>query len=159
MDGIVGAYESSFKVWYTSFIPKRIRASKWLVGKSEPLLVGEKVENDISSSWTVGKVVVSLEPGRDGIPRRPEMEYYSPGESFAQKQITDKAARSLVKLLNVEDSTWKKVKKLIKAIKDDKIDVNLVKSNQVTVENTRKSFKSNSELRSKIKLWLDMELT
>ena len=51
------------------------------------------------------------------------------------------------------------VEKLIKTIKDNKIDVNLVKSNQVTVENARKKLKSNSELRSKIKLWLDMKLT
>ena len=65
MDKIVGAYESFFEVWNTSLIPKMMRASKWSVGRSEPLLVGDivyfkKVENDISSSWTVGKVV-SLE--------------------------------------------------------------------------------------------------
>ena len=62
MDKIVGAYESFFKVWNMSLIPKMMRASKWSVGRSEPLLVGDivyfkKVENDISSSWTVEKVV------------------------------------------------------------------------------------------------------
>ena len=51
-----------------------MKASKWSVRRSEPLLVGDivyfkKVGNDISSSWIVGKVV-SLELGRDGIPRR-----------------------------------------------------------------------------------------
>ena len=73
MDGIIGAYESFFKVWNTSLIPKMMKASKWSSGRSEPLLVGDivyfkKVDNDISSSWTVGKVV-SIELGRDGIPR------------------------------------------------------------------------------------------
>ena len=153
IDKIVGVYESFFEVWNTSLIPEMMRASKWSVGRSEPLLVGDivyfkKIENDISSSWTVGKVV-SLELGRDGIPRRVEVEYHNLGKFFAQKHITDRAARSLVKLFNVEDSTWK----------EDKTDVNLTKSNQTTVENARKRLKSNSELGSKIGLWLDKKLT
>ena len=111
MDKIVGAYESFFKVWNTSLIPKMMKASKWSAGRSEPLLVGDivyfkKIENDISSSWTVGKVV-SLELGRDGIPRRAEVEYHNLSKFFAQKHITDRAARSLVKLFNIEDLTWK----------------------------------------------------
>ena len=67
MDKIIGAYGSFFEVWNISLIPKMMRASKWSAGKSEPLLVGEKVGNDISSSWTVVKVI-SLEFGRDEIP-------------------------------------------------------------------------------------------
>ena len=98
--------------------------------------------------------VVSIELGRDGIPRRAEVEYHNPGGSFTQKQITDRAARSLVKLFNIEDSTWKEdmqeVEKVIKAMKEDKTDVNLIKSNQATMENTRKRLKTNSELGSKI---------
>ena len=106
MDEIVGAYESFFEVWNTSLNPKMMRASKWLVGRSEPLLVGEKVKNDIFSSWTVVKIV-SLEFRIDGIPKRAEVEYYNPSKFFAQKQITDRAAESLVKLFNEEDSTCK----------------------------------------------------
>ena len=69
MDKIVGAYESFFEIWNTSLIPKMMRASMWSVSRSEPLLVGDivyfkKVENYISSSWTIGKVV-SLELERD----------------------------------------------------------------------------------------------
>ena len=77
-----------------------------LVGRSESLLVGEKVQNDISSIWTVGRVI-SIEFGRDGIPKRAKVEYYNPSKFFAQKQITDRAAESLVKLFNEEDSTCK----------------------------------------------------
>ena len=89
--------------------PEMMKASKWSAGRSEPLLVGDivyfkKVGNDISSYWNVGKVV-SIKLGRDGIPRRAEVEYHNPGTSFAKKQITDRAARSLVKLFNIEDST------------------------------------------------------
>ena len=53
----------------------------------------------------------------------------------------------------------KEVEKVIKAMKEDKTDVNLTKSNQTTVENARKRLKSNSELGSKIGLWLDKKLT
>ena len=89
MDGIANAYESFFK---------------WSAGRSEPFLMGEKVENDISCSCTVGKVV-SFELERDGIPRRAEVEFQNSGESFTWNQITDKAARSLVKLFREEEST------------------------------------------------------
>ena len=51
------------------------------------------------------------------------------------------------------------VERVIKAMKEDKTDVNLIKSNQATMENARKRLKSNSELRSKIGLWLDKKLT
>ena len=100
MDKIFGAYESFFEVWNTSLIPKMMRASKWSVGRSEPLLVGDivyfkKVENDISSSWIVGKVV-SIEFGRDGTPRRAEVKYYNPGDFFAK--VANKAVKGLVRL-------------------------------------------------------------
>ena len=97
MDKIVGAYESFFEVWNTSFIPKMMKASKWSAGRSEPLLVDDivcfrKVKNDIFSSCTVGKVV-SLKFGRDSIPSRAEDEYNNPGESLTKKQIINRAAR------------------------------------------------------------------
>ena len=97
MDKIVGAYKNFFEVWNISLIPKMMRASKCSAGRSEPLLVGDivyfkKAENDISSFWTVGRVA-NLELRRDGILKRAEDEYYNPGKFFAQKQITDRAAR------------------------------------------------------------------
>ena len=88
-----------------------------------------------------------------------EVEYHNSGGSFAKKHITDRAVRSLVKLFNEEDSTWKEVEKVIKALKEDKTNVNLDKSNLVTVENAKKWLKSNSEFGSKIELWLYKELT
>ena len=124
-----------------------MKASKWTVSRSEPLLVGDivyfkKVENNISSSWTVGKVV-SIKLGRDGTPRKAEVKYHNPGDFFAK--VTNRAVKGLVKLTNVEDMVEVK-----KAIKADKTDVNLTKSNQSTVENMRKRSKFNSDLSSKI---------
>ena len=62
----------------------------------------------------------------------------------------------MVKLFNEEDSTCKEVEKVIK---EDKTNTNLDKSNLVTVENTKKRLKSDSEFGSKIGLWLDQNLT
>ena len=81
---------------------------------------------------------------RDGILKRAEDKYHDPGKSFAKRQIADRAARSLVKSLYIEDSTWKEdmqeVEEVIKSIKDVKTDV-----------------ESNFEFGSKIGLWLDRE--
>ena len=160
IDKIVGVYESFFEVWNTSLISETMKAPKWLVNLFESLLVGDivyfkKIEDDVSSSWIVGKVV-SLESGGDGIPRRAEVEYHNLSKFFAQKHITDRAARSLVKLFNIEDLTWKDDMAEVERVKTD---VNLTKSNQTTVENARKRLKSNSELGSMIGLWLDKKLT
>ena len=159
MDEIVDVFESIFEEWNMSLVPKTMKASKWTVSRSEPLLVGDivyfkKVKKNISSSWTIGKVV-SIKLGRDGTPRKAEVKYHNPGDFFAK--VTNRAVKGLVKLSNVEDMV--EVKKVTKALKEDKTDVDLNKSNQATVENARKRSKSNSELGSKIGLWLDKKLT
>ena len=50
------------------------------------------------------------------------------------------------------------VEKVVKSIKDVKTDVNPTNSNQATMENASKRLKSNSELGSKIGLWLDKKV-
>ena len=75
---------------------------EWSDSRPEPFLMGKKVGNDISRSCTVGKVV-SFELERDGIPRIAEIEFQNFGEFFTQNQITDIAARSLVKLFYARD--------------------------------------------------------
>ena len=118
-----------------------------------------KGKKNIFSSCGVGKAV-GLKFGRDSIPSRAEDEYNNPRESFAKKHITNRAAERLVKLLNIKDLTLKedmqKVEKVIKAIKDDKTDVNLMKSIQATMENAKKRLKSDSEFGSKIGLLLKL---
>ena len=141
LDEVVDVFESIFKEWNMSLIPKTMKASKQTVCRSEPLLVGDivyfkKVENNISSSWTVGKVV-SIKLGRDGTPRRAEVKYHNPGDFFAK--VANKAVKGLVKLSNIEDMVEVK-----------KAGINPNKSNQAAVENARRRSKFNSELSSKI---------
>ena len=91
-----------------------------LVGRSESLLVGEKVQNDISSVWTVERVV-NIELKGDGISKEAGVEYYNLGEFFAQKQITDRIVESLVKLFNKKKTQpgktiWKRLRKFLRLV-------------------------------------------
>ena len=103
----------------------------------------------------MGKVV-SLESGWDGIQRRAEVEYHNLGKFFGQKHITDRPVKSLVKLFNVKDLTWKDNVAEVKRVKSD---ADLTESNQATVESAKERPKSNSDPGSKIKHWLDKKLT
>ena len=139
IDKTVGIFDNFFEIWNTSLISDTMKAPKWLLDLFESLVVGDivyfkKIENDVSSPWIVGKVI-SLESGGDGIPRRAEVEYHNLGKFFGQKHITDRAVKSLVKLFNVKDLTWKDDMAEVKRVKTD---VDLTESNQTTVENARK---------------------
>ena len=74
----------------------------------------------MSSDWTVGKVD-EVEVSKDGVVRRCNIKYQNSNESFPR--FTDRAARSLVKLMNIDDTCWRQdmdlVEKLIKELKDE----------------------------------------
>ena len=72
------------------------------------ILYFKKVENDISSSCIVGRVI-GLKLERDKISKRAEVEYHNSGKPFAKKQITNRPVRSLVKLSYMEHSTLKEI--------------------------------------------------
>ena len=65
------------------------------------------MENDLSSSWTVGKIL-DVVLGRDGQVRRATVQYQNPGEEFNVKRTTDRAARSLIRLFHIDDQNWAK---------------------------------------------------
>ena len=114
LDKVAGAYKSLFKC---------------SAGKSEPVLMDDvayfkRAEDDISSSWTVGKAM-SLELRRDGISKRAEDKYHNFGKFFVKRQIVDGAARSLLRLFNTKDSTLKEVEKVVKPSKDFKANIDL----------------------------------
>ena len=113
----------------------------------------KKIEKDVSSPWIVGRVVI-LKSGRDGIQRRAEVEYHNLGKFFGQKHITDRAVKSLVKLFNVKDLTWKDNVAEVKRVKSD-ADL----AEQVTVKIGKERSKFNPDPGFKIKHWLDKKLT
>ena len=71
-------YSTFFKIWNTTMVPKLMKQSKWFDSKSE-LLIGHivyfrKVEGELSSRLTVGKVVDTLK-SKDQLVRRAEIQY------------------------------------------------------------------------------------
>ena len=98
-----------------------------------------KISTNKLAEQKVRPVSESLEP--DGIPKE-EDKCHNLVKSFAKKQIVDKAVKSLIKPLYTENSTLKKVEKVVKLTKDVKTDVEF-----------------NTEFESKIILWLDRKST
>ena len=84
-----------------------MKSPKWSDTKSS-LQIGNivyfrNVENELSSDWSLGKVV-GVTFSRDGIIRRCSIEYQNANESI--KRQTDRAARSLIKLSHIDDNSW-----------------------------------------------------
>ena len=107
MEKIEKCYSIFFKIWNTTMIPKLMRMYKWFDNKGQ-LQVGDivwfkKTEKELSSDWTLGKVV-SITKGRDGLVRRAEVQYQNITENVPR--VTDRAVRTLIKLFNIEDTTW-----------------------------------------------------
>ena len=71
----------------------------------------------MSSRYTVGKIV-DIVKSKDRIVRRATVEYQNASESKTRQ--TDRAARTLIKLFNIEDTTWKddmfEVEQLVKKL-------------------------------------------
>merc|ERR1719430_844511 len=100
---------------------------KWFDGKAL-IKVGDivyfrKVESELSSKWTVGKVT-NVVRGRDEVVRRATVQYQNSNEE--EPRYTDRAARSLIKLFNIDDKSWQEdmdiVEKLIEDTKVEKKD-------------------------------------
>ena len=128
MEKIEKGYSAFFKVWNTSMVPKLMKQNKWFDNKSElqvdDIVYFRKVENELSSKWTVGKIVRVVK-SRDGLVRRAFVQYQNSTEDFPRE--TDRAARSLIKIFNIDDQTWQsdmsKVERLMKVLeKDEKIE-------------------------------------
>ena len=125
MKKVEKAYNVFYKLWNVTMIPKLMKMHKWFDGKAE-LKVGDiiyfrKTESELSSKWTVGKVS-EIVKGKDGIIRRCTVQYQNSTED--RPRFTDRAARSLIKLFNIDDVSWQQemdlVEKLIEEINDVK---------------------------------------
>ena len=121
MKKIEKGYSSFFDLWNTTMIPKLMKMNKWFDTKSQ-LVVGDivyfrKVESELASKWTVGKIV-DVTKSKDGLVRRVDVQYQNSTEN--EPRVTDRAARSLIKLFNIDDTTWQddmdEVEKLVEAI-------------------------------------------
>ena len=98
-------YDAFFRIWNATMVPRLIPQAKWFTEGSElkpgDIIYFQKVENELSSTWTVGQVY-SVTRSRDGVVRRVCVKYINYTED--KPRYTDRAVRSLVRLFNVEDS-------------------------------------------------------
>ena len=117
-------YSAFYKLWNTTMIPKLMKMNKWFDTKSQ-LKIGDvvffrKVENELSSEWTVG-IISDIVKSKDDIIRRVEVKYQNAKED--KPRFTDRAARSIIKLFNIDDTTWQDdmnaVEVLIKAVQKE----------------------------------------
>ena len=128
MKKVETAYNTFYKLWNTTMIPKLMRMHKWFDGKAQlqngDIVYFRKQENELSSKWTVGKVT-DIVRSKDGIVRRCTVQYQNASEDISR--YTDRAARSLIKLFHIDDTNWQEdmdlVEKLVKEVNDEKEEV------------------------------------
>ena len=126
MSKVESIYEAFFKIWNIVMIPRLIPQPKWYKSspdvKVDDVIYFQKVENDISSEWTVGQVE-SVTRSKDGKVRRVQVRYSNYGENVVR--FTDRSVRSLVRLFNVEDDYFvrdmESAEKLINELQRDQI--------------------------------------
>ena len=98
------AYNSWFKVWNASYVPKLLSQPKWFK-QDRDLLEGDivmfqKSESALDSRWTLG-TVDQLVRSRDGLVRRVIIRYQNAKEEF--HRLTDRNLRRLVKIWSCYD--------------------------------------------------------
>ena len=97
-------YNSWFKVWNASYVPKLVSQPKWF-RQDRDLLEGDivmfqKSESSLDSRWTLG-TVDQLVRSRDGLVRRVIVRYQNAKEDV--HRLTDRNLRRLVKIWSCDD--------------------------------------------------------
>ena len=117
-------YSVFFKLLNITMIPKLMKQNKWFDGKSQ-LQVGDlvwfrKEESELASKWIAGKVTEVVK-SKDDLVRRAQIQYQNSSENFPR--FTDRAARSLIKLFNIDDLNWQddmaQVERLVDELKKE----------------------------------------
>ena len=149
MKKIQNAFDIFYNLWNETIIPKLMKAPKWYDSKSN-LKIGDivyfrKTEHELSSSWTLGKIV-DVVYSKDGVVRRVTVEYQNASESI--KRETDRAARSMIKLFHIDDKNWcqemAKVDTVLEVLNED----------DETVANCSTEILNVSNLGEKISAWI-----
>ena len=104
LDRVQEVYESWYKVWSQSYIPKLMFKPKWWKAetdlKEEDVVLFQKKDSVLEHEWTMGRID-QLVVGRDGLARRAIVRYQNATEDF--KRTSDRSVRSLVKIFSLDD--------------------------------------------------------
>ena len=103
-----------------------------------------KVESELSTKWTVGKIT-KVEKGRDEVVRRATVQYQNANENDLRE--TDRAARSLIKLFNIDDQSWQEDMDLVeKLIEESKV----IKNNSEDTRSRLKAVNNEENVKRKV---------
>ena len=101
LDRVREVYESWYRVWSQTYIPKLLFRPKWWSEESDlnegDIVLFRKKESVLEHEWTYGRID-QLILGRDGKARRAIVQYQNINEDF--KRTTDRSVRCLVKLFS-----------------------------------------------------------
>ena len=124
MEKIEKAYEAFFRIWNETMVPKLMKLNKWYDNKGM-LNVGDvvyfqKVEDDLASNWIMG-MIEDVVKSKDDVVRKVSIKYQNANENTSR--CTERAARKIIKLFHIDDTTWmddmKEVEKLKTALEID----------------------------------------
>ena len=97
-------YQSWYRLWKDSVIPKLIRQPKWFKTDKHlqpgDLVYFQKDQGKATSGWIMGRVDQVIR-GRDGLIREATVAYRNHSENF--NRMTNRAVRSLVKLFSIDE--------------------------------------------------------
>ena len=97
-------YNSWFKIWRVSYVPKLLYQPKWFKLESDlkegDVVMFQKTDSALDGSWSLGNVD-QLILSRDGLARRAILKYQNYKEDFPR--TTDRQIRSVVKVWSIDD--------------------------------------------------------
>ena len=106
IDKVNEAYQSIFKLWCDSYVPRLIyQPSKWnkddvTLNKGDLVYFKKEPDKKLSSKWIIG-MIEDILPGRDKKNRKVIVKYVNEGEN--RPQTTERSIRTLIKIHNVEE--------------------------------------------------------
>ena len=106
IDKVNEAYQSIFKLWCDSYVPRLIyQPSKWnkddvTLNKGDLVYFKKEPDKKLSSKWIIG-MIEDILPGRDKKNRKVIVKYVNEGEN--RPQTTERSIRTLIKIYNVEE--------------------------------------------------------
>ena len=107
MKKVEDGFYAFFRAWNDVMIPKLIKSPKWFKTSrdliNDDVIYFQKVENELTSDWTMG-LVEEVQKGKDGIIRRVTVKYQNSNEDFPR--YTNRPVRKIVKLFDISDITW-----------------------------------------------------
>ena len=102
---VTDIYQSWFKIWSTVAVPKLAHRTKWFIPERSldvgDIVYFQKDSSGMECQWTTGMVDEAV-AGNDGLVREVVIRYRNSSKEF--DRFTDRAARSCVRLHNMDDN-------------------------------------------------------